>query len=50
MWVDDYFHYDDWRNKQKQVFDNFNLLVLPPPSAETQKFFHDKEHHGRRIP
>jgi len=29
LWVDDYFHYDDWRAKQKSVFDNFNLLVIP---------------------
>jgi hypothetical protein len=35
MWVEDYFHYDDWRAKQKEVFDNFNLLVVPQaPTAE----------------
>lgn len=49
MWVDDYFHYDDWRSKQKQVFDNFNLLVVPP-SVQADKYFHDADHHGRRIP
>lgn len=50
MWVDDYFHYDDWRSKQQQVFDNFNLLVVPTTSSETEKFFFDKDHHNRRIP
>lgn len=29
MWVDDYFHYDDWKAKQQAVFDNFNLLTIP---------------------
>lgn len=51
MWVDDYFHYDDWKLKQKEVFDNFNLLVVPTTaSSEQDKFFHDKDHLSRRIP
>lgn len=29
MWVDDYFHYNDWEDSQKEVFDGFNLLVVP---------------------
>lgn len=29
MWVDDYFHYDDWKQKLKETYDNFNLLVIP---------------------
>jgi len=32
------------------VFDNFNLLVVPTTSSETEKFFFDKDHHNRRIP
>lgn len=50
MWVDDYFHYDDWRAKQKQVFDNFNLLTVPQEAEGAQKYFFDKDHHHRRIP
>ena len=49
MWVDDYFHYDDWRSKQKAVFDNFNLLQVPV-SEDADKFFFNREHHNRRIP
>ena len=29
MWVDDYFHYDDWGAAQKATFDSFNLLSVP---------------------
>ena len=47
MWVDDYFHYDDWKTKQKAVFDNFNLLVVPV-GKEANKFFFDG--NARRVP
>ena len=51
MWVEDYFHYEDWKIKQKEVFDNFNLLVVPQaPTAEQNKFFFDQDSHHRRIP
>ena len=50
MWVDDYFHYDDWRAKQRQVFDNFNLITVPLEAEDGQKFFFNKDHHNRRIP
>lgn len=49
MWVEDYFHYDDWKTKQQQVFDNFNLLVLPFNNDQS-KFFFEQEQHNRRIP
>lgn len=49
MWVEDYHHYDDWKTKQQQVFDNFNLLVLPF-NNDQHKFFFELEHHNRRIP
>lgn len=49
MWVEDYFHYDDWRDKQKAVFDNFNLLQIPS-NKEADKFFFDKDTHNRRVP
>lgn len=33
------------------MFDNFNLLVLPPTTqAEDNKFFFDKDSFNRRIP
>lgn len=51
MWVDDYFHYSDWKLKQQTVFDNFNLLVVPTAAnAEQDKFFFDKDHYNRRVP
>jgi hypothetical protein len=50
MWVDDYFHYSDWKSKQQQVFDNFNLLCLPAPGAHEDKFFFDKDSQARRVP
>jgi hypothetical protein len=34
MWVEDYFHYDDWKAKQQATFDHFNLLVLPSPNEK----------------
>lgn len=40
MWVDDYFHYQDWKNKLKETYDNFNLLVIPR-HKDTPKFFFD---------
>lgn len=39
MWVDDYFHYKDWQEKQQEVFDNFNLLVVPPHKDAPKYFF-----------
>lgn len=50
LWVDDYFHYDDWRAKQKSVFDNFNLLVIPTTDLQQQKYFYDKSINNRRVP
>jgi len=29
MWVDDYFHYEDWEQQMKETYDSFNLLVVP---------------------
>ena len=49
MWVDDYFHYADWKQRQQEVFDNFNLLVIPP-KRDAQKYFFDKDSNNRRIP
>jgi hypothetical protein len=40
MFVEDYFHYDDWKLKQKEAFDNFNLIVVPP-HKDTPKYFFD---------
>jgi hypothetical protein len=51
MWVDDYFHYSDWKAKQQSVFDNFNLMVVPTASSAAQdKFFFDRDAHCRRVP
>lgn len=51
MWVEDYFHYEDWKAKQKETFDNFNLLVVPTAATpDHNKFFFDQDSHHRRIP
>lgn len=49
LWVDDYFHYEDWKQKQKETFDNFNLIVLPL-NENDPKYFFDKDNYNRRIP
>jgi len=47
MWVEDYFHYKDWKDRQQEVFDNFNLLVIPP-NKDAPKYFFNQQY--RRIP
>mmetsp|Transcript_26606 Transcript_26606/g.19943 ORF Transcript_26606/g.19943 Transcript_26606/m.19943 type:complete len:123 (+) Transcript_26606:356-724(+) len=49
MWVDDYFHYSDWKDMLKATFDNFNLMVIPPEHAKSKHFL-DRANHWRRIP
>lgn len=34
MWLDDYFHYADWKAQQQSTFDSFNLLVMPSTPDE----------------
>lgn len=49
MWVDDYFHYDDWEAAQKATFDSFNLLSVPRKDNDF-KYFYDRETHQRIVP
>lgn len=49
MWVDDYFHYSDWEDQMKQVYDSFNLLVVPRDKSQ-HKFYFDKANHNRIVP
>ena len=49
MWVDDYFHYQDWKQAQKEVYDNFNLLMVPRKEGEF-KYFYDRGTNQRIIP
>lgn len=49
MWVDDYFHYNDWENVQKSVYDSFNLLVVPRKEGEF-KYFYDRQSKQRITP
>ena len=49
MWVDDYFHYEDWEEAQKEVFDSFNLLVVPRKEGDF-KYFYDRTNHQRIVP
>lgn len=49
MWVDDYFHYDDWEQKMKETYDSFNLLVVPRKEGEF-KYYYDRQNHMRIVP
>jgi hypothetical protein len=49
MWVDDYFHYSDWEQAQKEVYDSFNLLVVPRKQGEF-KYFYDRCNNQRITP
>lgn len=42
MWVDDYFHYEDWEQEQRRVFDAFNLLIIPRKENDF-KYFYDRQ-------
>lgn len=49
MWVDDYFHYQDWAARHKEVYDSFNLLVIPRKEGDF-KYFYDRANHQRIVP
>ena len=49
MWNDDYFHYKDWEGSMKEVFDSFNLLVVPRKENDT-KFYYDRANNQRIVP
>lgn len=49
MWVDDYFHYEDWEASQKAVFDSFNMLSVPRADNDF-KYFYDRGTHQRIVP
>lgn len=49
MWVDDYFHYSDWKQRQQEVYDNFNLLVIPRDPKDT-KYYMDRANNQRIVP
>ena len=49
MWMEDYFHYKDWEKAQKEVYDGFNLLVVPRKEGEF-KYFYDRGNHQRIVP
>jgi len=49
MWVDDYFHYKDWEQAQKEVYDSFNLLAAPRKDNDF-KYFYNRGTHQRIVP
>lgn len=49
MWVDDYFHYKDWEQQLRDVFDSFNLLVIPRKQGDF-KYFYDRCNNQRITP
>lgn len=49
FWVEDYFHYNDWKSELEQTYDQFNLLQMPFNKHEIKLFF-DEANHNRRVP
>lgn len=49
MWVDDYFHYADWKQQQQGVFDSFNLLEVPRKQGDF-KYFYNRGTKQRIVP
>jgi len=49
MQSDEYFLYRDWEKELKSTYDNFNLVVVPPPK-NSPVFFYQKANFMRRIP
>lgn len=49
MWLDDYFHYADWKAQQQSTFDSFNLLVMPS-SSDDFKYSLDRATNQRIVP
>jgi hypothetical protein len=49
QWVDDYFHYQDWAARLKEVYDSFNLMVIPRKEGDF-KYFYDRANHQRIVP
>lgn len=49
MWVDDYFHYQDWETSMREAYDSFNLLVVPRKQGD-YKYFYNLGTHRRIVP
>jgi hypothetical protein len=46
---EDYFQYPSWKTKMKEVYDNFNLLVIPS-NAKEDALYYSKDRFMRRTP
>ena len=50
LWHEEYHHYDDWKYKMEQTYDQFNLLQIDAIDKEEPKFFFEEKEWKRRIP
>ena len=51
LWYESYHHYDDWEQKMKATYDQFNLLELPKRGGkDAPTIYFDPVNFNRRIP
>lgn len=50
LWHEEYHHYDDWKSKMEQTYDQFNLLQIDAIDKEEPKFYFEEKEWKRRIP
>lgn len=51
LWHEKYHHYDDWEQKMKDSYDQFNLLELPKKGGkDAPSLYFDPVNFNRRIP
>ena len=49
MCLDDYHHYNDWKDEMQKTYDQFNMLQLPQNKNEIKLYFNEAT-HKRRVP
>ena len=45
-----YHHYDDWENKMRETYDQFNLLEIPENGKDSPTFYFNDKTFNRRVP
>lgn len=49
MCLDEYHHYNDWKDEMQKTYDQFNMLQLPQNKNEIKLYFNEAT-HKRRVP
>jgi len=49
MWVGDYAHYADWKDKIEATYDQFNMMEAVP-HKEQFKYYYDLDSKNRQVP